>query len=193
MPSRQRAARPPPTRGRRPVHDAGAPHPGTRYPAPVGKLLLLFIAVPLLDLWLLLQIGRALGPWSTVALLLATGMAGAWLAKAEGFRVIHAWQRALAEGRVPEEGILSGALVLAGGLLLVAPGVITDVLGVVLLAPPTRRLVAAGLRRWLRRQIASGRVRVVRHGWEPSRGDEEEIDVTPRADAVDADRLPGER
>lgn len=109
----------------------------------MGWLFLLFTALPLLDLWVLLHIGRALGLWSTVALVLATGLAGAWLAKAEGLRVLRDWQRALAEGRLPDEGVLSGALVLAGGLLLVTPGVITDALGLVLLFPPTRRLAAA--------------------------------------------------
>ena len=87
----------------------------------MGKLFLLFVALPLLDLWVLLQLGRALGFWTTVALVLATGIVGASLARAEGLRVVRDWQRATAEGRLPEEGVLSGALVLAGGLLLVTP------------------------------------------------------------------------
>jgi UPF0716 protein FxsA len=143
----------------------------------VAKLFLLFSALPLLDLWLLLHVGRAIGFWSTVALVILTGVAGAWLARAEGFRVLRAWQVALAQGRVPEEGVLSGALVLAGGLLLVTPGVITDVLGLALLFPPSRRLVAAGLGRWLRRQIDTGRVRVFTMGAPPP--PDEPIDVTP--------------
>lgn len=147
----------------------------------MGKLFLLFTFLPLLDLWVLLQLGRALGFWATVALVVATGTTGAWLAKAEGLRVVREWQRALAEGRMPDEGVLSGALVLAGGLLLVTPGVITDALGLLLLVPPTRRLVAAGLRRWLGRQIAAGRIQVVsRGGFGPPRpGVDEPIDVTP--------------
>src|SRR5512133_3368082 len=104
----------------------------------MGKLFLLFTALPLLDLWVLLRIGGAIGFWNTIALVVATGLAGAWLAKLEG-------------ARTPDEGVLSGALVLAGGLLLVSPGVITDALGLVLLFPPTRRVVATALRRWLER------------------------------------------
>jgi UPF0716 protein FxsA len=154
----------------------------------VSKLFVLFTALPLLDLWVLLQIGQVLGFWSTVALVVATGMAGAWLAKAEGFRVLRAWQRAIAEGRLPEEGVLSGALVLAGGLLLVTPGVITDAVGLALLFPPSRRLAAAGLRRWLERQIRTGRIRVVSGGFSPP---EEPIDVTPRR--TEGPRLPRER
>lgn len=148
----------------------------------MGKLFLLFTALPLLDLWVLLQLGRALGFWSAVALVLATGFAGAWLAKAEGFRVVREWQRAVAEGRMPAEGVLSGALVLAGGLLLVTPGVITDAIGLVLLLPPTRRLVAAALRRWLRRQVEAGRIHVMTSGdpFRSGRDRDEPIDVTPR-------------
>jgi UPF0716 protein FxsA len=144
----------------------------------VARLFVLFTALPLLDLWLLLHVGRAIGFWNTVALVILTGMAGAWLARAEGFRVLRAWQDALAQGRVPEEGVLSGALVLAGALLLVTPGVLSDVLGLALLFPPSRRLVAAGLRRWLRRQVDKGRVRVFTMGGPPP--PDEPIDVTPQ-------------
>lgn len=148
----------------------------------MAKLFLLFTLLPLLDLWVLLAIGRVLGFWPTVALTVATGFAGAALARAEGGRVVAEWRRAAAEGRLPEEGILSGALVLAGGLLLVSPGVITDVLGLALLFPPTRRLAAAGLRRLLERSVRSGRMRVVRFGTGPLRPapeGREPIDVTP--------------
>jgi UPF0716 protein FxsA len=152
----------------------------------VGRLFLLFVAVPLLDLWLLLRIGRGLGFWPTIALVVVTGMTGAWLAKIEGLRVLRAWQRAVAEGRLPEEGVLSGALVLVGALLLVTPGVITDVAGLALLFPPTRRLAARGLRRWLERQVRTGRVRVVTFGDVGPRRPGDVIDVTPpRSDRRD--------
>lgn len=150
----------------------------------MGRLFLLFTLLPLLDLWVLLAIGRALGFWPTVALVIATGAVGAWLAKREGRRVLRGWQRALEQGRVPDEGILSAALVLAGGVLLVSPGVITDAMGLALLFPPTRRLAGAGLRRWLERKVRSGQVHVVtfRHGGMGPGGppDDDEIDVTPR-------------
>lgn len=151
----------------------------------MGKLFLLFTLLPLADLWLLLAIGRALGFWPTLALVIATGFAGAWLARAEGRRVLLGWQRALSEGRVPDEGIVSGVLVLAGGVLLVSPGVLTDVVGLALLFPPTRRLFGAGLRRWLGRKVRSGQVRVVTFGRGPAgppparRAADELVDVTP--------------
>jgi UPF0716 protein FxsA len=148
----------------------------------VPLLFLLFTVVPVLELWLLIRIGGEIGALPTIALLLVTGLAGAWLAKREGRRVLQGWRRAVAEGRMPEEGILSGALVLAGGVLLVSPGVLTDVLGLALLFPPTRRLAARALRRSVERRMARGSIRVFRTGGgsppEPRRG--EVIDVTPR-------------
>lgn len=163
----------------------------------MGKLFLLFVALPLVDLWVLVQIGRALGPWTALALVLGTGLAGAALARAEGYRVLRSWRSALAEGRLPDEGVLSGVLVLAGGVLLVTPGVITDALGLALLFPPTRRAVAAGVRRWLRRELDAGRVRVATWRPGPFGHPGPEIDVTPPhsapAQAGGPDRLPGER
>ena len=153
----------------------------------MGKLLLLFIALPIVDLWVLLRIGRAIGFWPAVGLVLVTGVAGAWLARAEGFRVLRSWHESLAAGRLPEEGVLSGVLILVGAAFLLSPGVITDVLGLALLFPPTRRLVAAGVRRRIGRQVNAGRVRVFTFGVpgpgaphrEPS---DDAIDVTPRRD-----------
>jgi UPF0716 protein FxsA len=160
----------------------------------MGKLFLLFTVLPLVDLWLLLRIGRVLGGVPTLALVVVTGFAGAWLARAEGERVVRGWRRALAEGRVPEEGLLNGALVLAGGVLLVAPGVLTDALGLALLFPPTRRVAAAGVRRWARRKVAQGQVRVVTMRGPGVPGPDDAIDVTPRRpdDVIDVTpRRPG--
>lgn len=149
----------------------------------MGKLFLLFTAVPLLDLWLLLAIGDVIGFWPTLGLVLLTGFAGATLARVEGLRVLGAWRAALAAGRLPEEGVLSGVLVLVGAVLLVTPGVITDVAGLALLVPASRRLAARALRAWLARQIRSGRVRVV-SGARAAPGrppaSREVVDVTPR-------------
>ncbi len=88
------------------------------YGALVGKLLLLFTVVPLVELYLLLVIGSSIGFWPTVAIVLTTGLLGAWLAKSEGLRVYRKWQASLAQGRLPEEGVLGGLLVLVGGVLL---------------------------------------------------------------------------
>jgi UPF0716 protein FxsA len=142
----------------------------------MGRLFLLFAVVPLLDLWVLLRLGAAVGPRGTLALILLPSILGAWLARREGLRVLRAWQRALAEGRVPEEGLLSAGLVLVGAILLITPGVITDAVGLALLVPPIRRAAAAAVRWWIRRKIADGTIRVVTRMDDP----DEPIDVTPR-------------
>lgn len=143
----------------------------------MARLFLLFAVVPLLDLWILLRIAALTGPWGTVALIVAPSLVGAWLARREGLRVLRAWQRAIAGGRVPEEGLLSAGLVLAGGVLLITPGLITDAAGLALLVPPIRRVAAAGVRWWIRRKIDDGTIRVVTGRMDAS---DEPIDVTPR-------------
>ena len=109
-------------------------------------LLLLFIVVPLLELYLLTLVAQAAGFWSAVALTVGTGLVGGALAKREGIRVWQSWQSALARLEVPEEGVVAGLLVLVGGVLLVTPGVLTDVTGFLLLLPPTRRFLANKIR-----------------------------------------------
>lgn len=126
------------------------------------KLFLLFTIVPALELYLLIQIGAHLGPLVTFALVVATGAIGASLARAEGLRVLRDWQRALAKGEVPQDGVVSSALVLFGGVLLITPGVLTDCVGLLLLIPSVRRPVAAMLMRQVERSIASGKLHVVR-------------------------------
>jgi UPF0716 protein FxsA len=128
----------------------------------VGRLFLLFTLLPIVELFVLIRIGRVIGPWYTIFFVIAMGVLGAWLAKTQGRRVITEWQMALAQGRVPNEGVLSGLLVLLGGVLLITPGVISDVFGLVLLVPPTRKLVAGVARTWLERQMSLGAVQI--HG-----------------------------
>ncbi|WP_437818785.1 FxsA family protein [Sorangium sp. So ce1078] len=123
----------------------------------MGKLILLFTAVPILELWLLLSIGDVIGFWPTVAIALGTAVLGAALAKREGLKVLASWRGATAEGRVPDEGLTGGLLVLLGAALLVTPGVLTDVAGLLLLVPPVRRRIAAAVReRFERRMAAAG-------------------------------------
>lgn len=156
----------------------------------MGKLfLLLFTVVPLVELYLLLTLAKVMGFWSTVALVLVTGVCGAALAKREGLRVLRTYQQTLMQGRVPEEGILGAVLVLVGGVLLLTPGVLTDVTGLLLLIPPTRRYVAGMVKRRLERSVRNGTVRVTTFGvggFGPF-GAPPARDVTPRAHASVAD------
>ncbi|SEL48469.1 UPF0716 protein FxsA [Stigmatella aurantiaca] len=148
-------------------------------------LLLALVTVPFLELYLLVGIGRHLGLLPTLALVVAMGLIGASLARREGLRVVRRWQEAMAQGRPPEEGILSGALVLLAGLLLVLPGILTDVVGLVLLVPAVRRRVAARMRASLERGMRNGSVRVSSYGWGGFRG-------PGLREAAPTSRLPGE-
>lgn len=120
-----------------------------------GRLFLLFTVVPLLELFLLLRIGAAIGAWPTVAIVVVTGLLGAALARREGVRAWQAVSAELAAGRVPAAELLHGFLILVAGVLLVTPGVMTDVLGFGLLARPIR----SRFLRWLRRRFV-GRIEV---------------------------------
>ncbi|HZX00671.1 MAG TPA: FxsA family protein [Bacilli bacterium] len=123
---------------------------------PVAKLFLLFTLVPLVELWLLLTVGSYIGFWPTVGMAVGTALLGAALAKHEGRRVLTGWRDALAAGKIPDEGVTGGVLVLLGAALLITPGVLTDLTGLLLLFPPTRRRIAALVRARLERQALTG-------------------------------------
>lgn len=127
----------------------------------MGKLFLLFTVVPFVELYLLVRLSGVIGFGTTLLVVVLTGVLGASLARAEGLRVIQQWRQATAEGRVPEGGVLSGALVLVGGVLLVTPGVLTDLLGLCLLVPATRALIAGFVAARITRAIERGRIHVV--------------------------------
>lgn len=104
-------------------------------------LFALFTLVPLVEVTLLVQLGGVLGFWPTLAVVVATGAIGAFLAKAEGRRALSRVRGAMATGQLPEEEVAHGALVLVGGTLLVTPGVLTDVVGLSLLFRPVRQAI----------------------------------------------------
>jgi len=126
----------------------------------VPLLFLAFTLLPFAELFILIRMGRTVGAGSTLAFVIAMGLLGAALAKSQGRKVITEWQQALAAGRVPEEGVLGGVLVFVGGLLLITPGVLTDVAGFFCLLPVTRRAIARRLGHYLSQKVAQGQVRV---------------------------------
>lgn len=119
----------------------------------LGKLFLLFTVVPLIELYLLIEVGTRIGTEATIGIVLTTGLLGAVLAKSEGLRVLRNWQESIAKGQLPKEGVMSSVLVLVGGVLLVTPGVLTDLTGILLLVPPTRRAIASVLRKRLQARM----------------------------------------
>ncbi len=125
------------------------------------KLLLLFILVPLVELALLIYVGTLIGPWYTILIVIGTGILGAVLAKRQGTAIVNRIRSSLEQGSIPSDELVAGALVLVGGLVLLTPGIITDILGFALLIPQTRRAIAGWLRRAIQRRIERGEV----HYW----------------------------
>lgn len=130
----------------------------------LGRLFLLFTLVPLVELYLLVAIGGQVGVAPTIGLVALTGILGAWLAKREGRKALASYQEALTQGRMPEDGIVSGLLILVGGVLLIAPGILTDVTGLALMIPPIRRRVAKLVTRRVEARIRGGELQVMHIG-----------------------------
>ncbi|RBQ18833.1 FxsA family protein [Spongiactinospora rosea] len=104
-------------------------------------MLLAFLAVPVLEVLVLIQAGQVIGGWATAGLLLAGAAVGTWLVRREGRRVWRALQESLSGGQMPERELSDAAIVVAGGTLLLLPGFISDVVGLACVLPPTRPLV----------------------------------------------------
>ena len=127
-------------------------------------LFILFIAIPIAELWLIIEIGGAIGILPTLALLVIGSLVGAALARSQS-RV--AWERfnsALAEGRIPGREAFDGAMIILGGALLLTPGFITDVFGIAFLLPPTRAVIRGFITRLVARRGAIA-FRVARFGY----------------------------
>jgi UPF0716 protein FxsA len=104
-------------------------------------ILLLLILVPIAEIALIIQVGEWIGVWWTIALLLADAMLGSLLLRSQGRTVWRRFAAAVSEGRIPHREVVDGVLVIFGGALMLAPGFLTDVLGALFLAPPTRVLM----------------------------------------------------
>ena len=124
----------------------------------VGVLALLFLVVPLAELYVIIQVGQAFGALNTIGLLILISAVGAWLAKREGMGVWRRFQRQVESGSVPGREIADGVMILFAAALLMTPGFLTDVLAIALLLPPVR----AGLRAVVLRRAArrAGIVRI---------------------------------
>jgi UPF0716 protein FxsA len=101
-------------------------------------LVVAFIVVPLVEIYVLIQVGQVIGVWWTILLLVADSILGTWLIRREGGRAWRALQAALSSGRMPAKELADGALILIGGTLMLAPGFVTDAVGILLILPLTR-------------------------------------------------------
>ncbi len=130
----------------------------------IRRLLFLFILVPLLELYILIKIGGYLGVFQTVALVVFTALLGIVLVRLEGLRTLQKIRQSLSQGIVPAEEMVDGVLIFVGGILLIIPGVLTDLFALVLLIPYTRTIFKRWLRRRFDRMIAAGNVRLQYYG-----------------------------
>jgi UPF0716 protein FxsA len=122
----------------------------------VVLLLLIFILVPIAELYVIIKVGEAIGLIPTLILLLADAVLGSMLWRQQGRAAWIRFNRALAENRLPHKEVFDGVLIIMGGALLITPGFLTDILGLILLVPPTRAIVRAFASRRVRRRLAMG-------------------------------------
>jgi len=145
---------------------------------PLLALVALFILVPIAELYVILKVGDAIGAIWTVLILAADSVLGSLLLRSQGRAVWRRFNEALAAGRMPHREVVDGVLVIFGGALLITPGFLTDVIGVLLLAPPTRAVIRRIVVARLGQRVAVGVVgRAGERGRERRREHERDYDV----------------
>lgn len=126
------------------------------------KLLVMFVFVPVFELFILIYAGQTIGIAPTIGLIILTGIAGAWLARSQGLEIIRRIQLELDNGQMPSFTLIDGALILVGGVLLLTPGFFTDALGFSFLVPGTRKIWQTLITVWLEKQVKNGSVTIYR-------------------------------
>ncbi|MCK4339030.1 MAG: FxsA family protein [Candidatus Cloacimonetes bacterium] len=116
-------------------------------------LFLIFTLVPLIELAILIRIGSYIGFWNTIGIIILTGICGAFLAKQQGFWVINAIKRDISNAVFPADKLFDGALILVGATLLITPGLLTDILGILCLIPVTREVFKLQIKNFIKKKI----------------------------------------
>ena len=130
-----------------------------------GRLLALFLLVPTAELILLIWIGERVGFWPTVGLIALTALVGSWLARREGVAAFRRFQKRMATGQLPGRELTDGLIILVAGALLLTPGILTDVVGLLGLLPPSRAWIRGRLQARFQQNIAQGNASLfVMHG-----------------------------
>jgi UPF0716 protein FxsA len=115
-----------------------------------------FIGVPLIEIFVLIQVGQVIGPWWTILLLILDSLIGTWLIRREGGKAWRALRETLESGRMPARELADGALILIGGTLMLTPGFVTDAVGILLILPFTRPVARRLLTRVVSRRLVPG-------------------------------------
>ncbi|MEM9200593.1 MAG: FxsA family protein [Actinomycetota bacterium] len=108
-------------------------------------LMLAFVIVPIIEIWVLIQVGAVIGGWPTISLMILVSAVGAFLVRREGFGLIMRIQQRLASGELPTKELVDGLLVAMAGALMLTPGFVTDAIGLLCLVPPSRALIRTAL------------------------------------------------
>jgi len=122
------------------------------------KLLILFVIVPVTELYILIEVGKKIGSLTTIGIIILTGIIGAYLVKGQGFMILKKIQNDLNEGIMPGDSLIQGVIILAGGILLLTPGFVTDIVGFIFLIPVSRNIVKKYLLKWLKGKIKEGNI-----------------------------------
>jgi UPF0716 protein FxsA len=122
-------------------------------------LFIVLVSVPLVEIYVLIQVGRVVGAGTTVALVVFTAVLGAWLLRGQGLATLARARATLDQGQLPAEELVEGLILLLAGVLLLTPGFVTDALGFAALLPPVRRTLAGALAARLRIQIVQSQRR----------------------------------
>jgi len=120
-----------------------------------NKLLAVMVLVPVMELYLLIEIGKHIGVIATVGIIILTGLIGAYLVRSQGFMMLRKIRDDLHQNILPGDSLLQGVIILAGGIFLITPGFITDIAGFIFLIPVSRQIVKKYLLAWLKEKINS--------------------------------------
>ncbi len=127
------------------------------------KLFLAFTLVPVAEIYLLIEVGRFIGSFNTVLLVIVTGFVGAYLARLQGMHTLSRVRSSMQHGIVPKEHLLDALLIFVAGIVLLTPGFITDGLGMLLLLPITRQYFKQLLKKKINQWIQKQNIRIIRY------------------------------
>lgn len=128
------------------------------------RLILLFTTIPIIELWLFLTLGKTIGIFETILIIIVTGVLGATLTKKQGMDTLSKFQRSFSGGNLPHEELTDGILILLAGAVLLTPGFLTDAVGFALLIPPLRAIVKTRVAAYLKEKVLNGKIKATVNG-----------------------------